>query len=355
MPLVDAEGRIFGRWNFIDVVVAVLVVGLIPIGYAAYVLFRTPAPVLTAIEPAELVEGPNQRLTIKGVNLRPYLRVSFNTTQGASFLFEDTTEAVVDLHVMPPGTYDVILYDFGQERHRLPGALTIKPSAAALPSTEVMVAGRFINVSKELAEQLRAGQAFPGRGEIVETARPRPSSPRVFLGAGVAELQDASRFEVPALVKLLCIVRTSNGYPECGGVDYVLRPNFIVQLPQASGGPMPCQIDQLRSVTPTKNVAVRVRFTGHVDTLASIAVGDMDADVAANPFALGATIAALQPVRGEGGQAQRDATLTVRAQLLPTGWWQGTDTLRMATQFMLRTPAYAVLATVLSVDDNSRP
>ena len=355
MTLVDAEGRLFGRWNFVDAVVVVLALGLIPIGYAAYMLFRTPPPALTAIEPAALVEGPNQRVTIRGINLRPYLRVSFNTTQGATFLFEDSSKAVVDLHAMPPGTYDVILYDFGQERHRLPGALTIRPAASAFPTTEVLAAGRFLNLSKESASELRPGLSFSDRGEILELGQSRPSAPHVFLGGAAAELPNPALLEVPALVKLSCVIKTSGGYPECGGADYVLRPNFILQLPRTIGSPAPFQVDQLRSTEPARTITVRARLAGPAETLAMVAVGDRDADLAANEFALGATIKALAPVTGVGGQAERMTTLEVRAQRLSTGWWQGVDTLRPSTQYMFRTPKYAVLTTVLAVDDTPRP
>src|SRR5688572_30990206 len=156
MAIVDAEGRLFGRWNFIDAVVAVLVLGLIPLGYAAYALFRTPPPVLTSIEPTEVSEGPKQRVTVRGVNLRPYLRVSFNTLQGATFLFEDSTKAVVDLHPMPPGTYDVILYDLAQERHRLPSALTVRAGPTATLS-DLIVTGRFFNLTPAVAAQKKPG------------------------------------------------------------------------------------------------------------------------------------------------------------------------------------------------------
>jgi hypothetical protein len=51
MTLVDNRGRILGRYNLIDLALVCVVLGLIPLGYGAYLLFRTPLPSLTAVEP----------------------------------------------------------------------------------------------------------------------------------------------------------------------------------------------------------------------------------------------------------------------------------------------------------------
>ena len=71
MPIVDEHGRLFGRLNLLDAIVAVLVLGLIPLGYAAYALFRTPLPVLTRVEPAAMSFGPNMRIRIRGAEPAP--------------------------------------------------------------------------------------------------------------------------------------------------------------------------------------------------------------------------------------------------------------------------------------------
>jgi hypothetical protein len=51
MPLVDERGRLFGRINLIDAGVGVLILLLIPLGYAAYRLSRTPIPSITVALP----------------------------------------------------------------------------------------------------------------------------------------------------------------------------------------------------------------------------------------------------------------------------------------------------------------
>ena len=149
MTLVDNRGRIFGRFNLIDLALIVIALGLIPLGYGAYLLFRTPLPSLIAIEPATRQFENEFRVMVKGENLRPYMRVSLNDMQGRSFLFKSASSAEVVFGDIPPGTYDVVLYDNSQERHRLPKSFTLTP--AALPTAQVDLAGFLTSVNTEQA------------------------------------------------------------------------------------------------------------------------------------------------------------------------------------------------------------
>src|SRR5829696_6728421 len=114
MTLVDERGRLLGRWNVVDALIGIVLLGLIPLLYGGYLLFRPQAASLVSIEPARMQAGSEIDLTVHGNNLRPYMRVSFDNYQGRSFLFSDTTKAVVGVHDLPPGIYDVILYDNAQ-------------------------------------------------------------------------------------------------------------------------------------------------------------------------------------------------------------------------------------------------
>ena len=66
MTLVDNRGRILGRYNLIDLALVCVVLGLIPLGYGAYLLFRTPLPSLTAVEPATRQFESEFRVMVKG-------------------------------------------------------------------------------------------------------------------------------------------------------------------------------------------------------------------------------------------------------------------------------------------------
>src|SRR5215467_12419878 len=107
MAVVDDRGRIGGTVNLIDAVIAVVILGLIPVAFGAYLLFRTPMPRLVSVTPSSLYQGKNLNVTITGENLRPYLRVTFNGVQGQSFLIGNTTYALVELPDLKAGTYDV--------------------------------------------------------------------------------------------------------------------------------------------------------------------------------------------------------------------------------------------------------
>lgn len=156
MGIVDDRGRLFGRLNVIDALVLLVVVVLIPVAYGAYVLFRTPNPTIVSIEPSSVVQPPTTVppspapvLTIRGTNLRPYLRARIGTAF-TPFLIETTGVAEVKLPNVPPGTYDVELFDEAQQVAILPGALTVlappAPPAPPPPSRATPVAVGTIRV-----------------------------------------------------------------------------------------------------------------------------------------------------------------------------------------------------------------
>jgi hypothetical protein len=352
MTLVDAEGRLFGRWNFVDAIVVVLLLAIGPVGYAAYVLFRTPDPTLSAIEPAEVVQGSNQRVTVRGTNLRPYLRVSFDAHQGRSFLFQDTTRAEIDLNEMPPGTYDVVLYDLGQERHRLPKALTVRERVSMTPAQDAIVVGRFIGLTKELAAAVTKAMPLPFPGEVLDVAPARVSSPEVFFGGSTIGLPTQGSLEVPAIMKLSCFLKATGGMPECGRADFTLRPRYILQIASTTGVGMSFQIDEVRGMSPPAELMLRVKLTGPPEAVALAKAGDSQAASSANPFSLTATIASIEPYRS--GQESRTAAIRMRAQQLPGGWWEGSTFVRVGGQFMFVAEGYTLTAVVQAIDDPQR-
>src|SRR5262249_17938582 len=170
----------------IDAFVAVVILVLLPVAYGGYLLFRTPTPKLTGIEPVKLYQGPNLKITITGTNLRPFLRVAFNTIQARTFLIGSTTSAQIDLPDLQPGTYDVQLFDYMQEVDRLPKALTILP-LAPVPTLEMEVTGNFVGLPAKVVPEFRPGLRFsisPGANEavIASVAGSSPATLRVRTG-----------------------------------------------------------------------------------------------------------------------------------------------------------------------------
>src|SRR6266496_445842 len=117
MSIVDDRGRIAGRINLVDAIVALVILGLIPVGYGAYLLFRNPTPKLFGVSPAKLYQGPN-----------------------------------------------------------LPNALTILP-LAPVSIVQMEVGGSFKELPADVASQLNKGTQFPPAGgalaEIVSVGSPR--------------------------------------------------------------------------------------------------------------------------------------------------------------------------------------
>lgn len=342
MAIVDERGRLFGRLNLFDAIVAVLVLWMIPIAYGSYLLFRTPVPVLTAVEPATIVYGTNMKIRVRGQHFVPYLRVSVGKYQGMTFKFNDTTDAEVDLLDVPPGTYDVMLYDNSQERGRLPGGLTIAPSA--LPDAKLVVVGTFGNMTAAQAATIKAGTTIAGIGTIERVGAVRQQVQRVFVRPGSVELPVADAHMVSAVVRIACFVRSAQGEPECVGGGFSVQPTTLLFFDMPFGK-VPFQIDQVRSVQPLQPVRVTVRFSGEPRVLAHIKTGDVDFGDVRNELSATATVN--NPGSVSGGF--RDTQLIAQAQQGADSWLYANAPLRIGAPFTLRNQSYEVRGTVLDV------
>ena len=346
MAVVDDQGRLFGRFNLFDAIVAIVLIGLVPLAYGAYALFREPTPRLTAVEPATLFQGPNLRVGVKGENLRPYMRVSFDSIQGNSFIFRNAGEALIDLNAMPPGVYDVVLFDFTQERSRLPKAFTLLPTP--LPASHVVVVGTFGNLTADRASGLTKGLAIPGFGTVLEVGASLPEATRVYAGP-VLEVPVDKAVRVPAIAQVGCSMRAPQGTPQCAFGDAQLQPTAIVML-DTPIGKLPFQIDQLRGSQPLEPVQVTVQFDNRPVVLQSMAVGDVDQGAFVNPLSAGARVTAIAPLRTIGQDfARADVTLDAQSQRDSTSWIYASAPLRVGAPFLLRTPRYELRGAVIQV------
>ena len=80
MPLLDERGRLFGKVNLIDAAVGAFALLLVPLAYAAYLLFKAPPPVVASVEPRIVTVPKGARLEVKGQNLRPFFRAYLGPT-----------------------------------------------------------------------------------------------------------------------------------------------------------------------------------------------------------------------------------------------------------------------------------
>jgi len=219
MAIVDERGRIGGKVNLIDAVIAVVILGLVPVAFGAYLLFRSPQPKLISISPASVHQGNNLRVTINGENLRPFLRVTFNGIQGQSFLIGNTKYAVVELPDLGPGSYDVILWDYSQEVGRLPKALTVLPLAPT-PTLEMQVKGAFMGLPADRMKNIKAGDKFPQTGDptevVVSVGKPTASQVALRAGEATLTLPIEGKMDLPAQLRVKCFaVSNPDGSLKC--------------------------------------------------------------------------------------------------------------------------------------------
>jgi hypothetical protein len=343
MPIVDQQGRLFGRLNLLDAALLLLLFGLIPLGYASWVVFRTPAPQLTSVEPNLLMAEPEVRIVVNGVNLRPFMRVSLNTRQGADFLFRDSSRAEVLFKNLTPGVYDVILYDFEKERFRMPNAVTVTQTPA--PAAHVIVVGSLGNLKPDQAQQVKAGLGLTGFGEVTAVGKPLPQSTRVATGPGAIEVRDPSAVRLPVAVRMGCAVRSREGHPVCVVGEVDLRPGALLVLP-TQFGLQPFQIDQMRSSAELEQVRATVRFQADPRMLSQMKKGDLDIARTTNELASGAAVLDVSAPRPD----IREAVIGLQAQRDPAGWMSENQPLRVGSSFLLRTPGYELTGTVLAID-----
>jgi uncharacterized protein DUF4330 len=366
MAMIDERGRIAGRVNVIDLAAVLLIIVAFPIAYGAYLLFRSPEPTLIGIEPKTVHKEPEQRVIISGQNLRPYLRVSFNTVQGKSFLIGNTKFAQVDLPDLEPGTYDVVLFDFSREVARLKQAFIVLP-LAHIPLLEMIVSGSFKQVPEQLANDLKVGTKFPPTGdavgEILSVGPRRPASFRLRIGPSVVTVP-LDDFEVPATLKVHCYTQQNpDGTLRCemsaprAVATVAPDSNLTLAGPQ---GWLNFQIEAVHLAAAPATARARVRFVLTPEILARLKVGDADVDPKASGEGRAATIvsigaphavplAELGPIVPIGGGRIVDVGLRVPVEPGSAGWVYKDAAVRAGETFSFATAEYAIKGEMIDV------
>ena len=338
MAMVDERGRLFGRWNLLDLAVLIMLIGLIPLAYGAYLLFHDQPPTLVSLTPNRVEEQRELRIEIKGTNLRPYMRVSAGVVQARDFAFLSTEAATVSFAQLAPGTYDVILYDSAQERFRLPNALTV--TASNLPSTEIVVIGAFGDLDAAGAAKLVPGTELPKVGQIVAVGKAAPDLTDVFAGAKMVAVPMPNALRVPAVVRMRCQLRTQQGTPYCTADGVTIIANAVLSLPTTTGTVL-FQVQRVRSVAPVETVPLTMRLRGHPSVLSKIKAGDVDTGGVNHELGVLSRIESAGSVRTVGdGAAELDVRLLANVQRAEQGWLYDSAPLRLGATIVLRNADY---------------
>jgi len=158
VPVIDGRGRLFGKLNLIDAITVAVVLGLIPLAYGAFMLFRVPVPIITSIEPTQVRRGDSATLKLTGSGFRPFLVARLGDVESYGFLVQSPTIAEVRMpETLPPGNYDLTLFDQVRELVRMPGAITVVPSSVSVPITAIAtVRVRFV-AGQEVLDVMNIG------------------------------------------------------------------------------------------------------------------------------------------------------------------------------------------------------
>ena len=385
MPVIDERGRLFGKLNLIDALLILVVIVLIPVTYGAFVLFRPPSATITSIEPSTVAQPPittppeaAPSITIRGMNLRPYLRARIGTTF-APFLIETPGVAEVKLPNMPPGTYDFALFDEAQQIVVKPRALTI----LGPPPTQVQVLGAFVGLSAAVARSVVIGLQFAQKGvppvaQVLAVRGPEPATRRVRVGENafvIVPVPGESR--VPAIIRLRCFLANE----ECRVGDTLVAQNATIALPASDGsGQVTFAIDEVRpadaqpvfvSVRASVSSAVatvRVRFVAGPELLAVMKVGDTDvpgtgvvdeADRAVLTQVGSDQHPTTAGVQTQGFQLQQPVivfTGTVRVPVVstPAGWTYKDRPIKVGAGFSFETTSAAIAGWIIDIKLNPK-
>ncbi len=368
MPVIDDRGRLFGKLNLIDVITVAVVLGLIPLAYGAFLLFRVPIPIITSIEPTQVTQGDSATLKLTGSGFRPFLVARFGVVESYGFLVQSPTIAEVKVPDIPAGNYDFVLYDQARELVRIPGAVTVNairvpsapgPSAPARwirpappippPVMQLRVIGEFIGMSRDVAELIRGGlklsepvdERWPPRptmaAEVLSVGATKDGVRRLRVGAptNTITVPAPNEVSVPALILASCRINPNPAplLSDCWFGDTILAQTETLVLTERSEGDVGGRVNQVRfmitevlsstgpAVSPSRmDIEVEGEFFGLTqDDLRFVEVGSKFERWKDEPFAevvvLGIPGPGTQRVNigGEAIRAPADGEFAVRA------------------------------------------
>jgi hypothetical protein len=288
--------------------------------------------------------GPNLRVRINGTNLRPFMRVSFNTVQGRTFMIGSTETAEVELPDLEPGAYDVVLYDYAQEVDRLPKALTILPKVAAT-TVKLSVHGTFVGLNQTQIQSVQSGLKLSQNNRVVGTilavGERRPGAIQMRTGDSAISVTLAGQFDVPAVLEIECFLESNNdGSVRC--MTYgpahagLVAVDSVLSVPIA-GGALEFQVNDVHPANRPTFLRLLVHTANPSDIAGRLRVGDSDSNVPDYP---GAWVGRVEAIRGA------DVALRVPAQQLVNGFKYRNQWLKVGSSLRFETSSIVINGTI---------
>ena len=337
MAVIDDRGRLFGRFNLIDAATVIVLLGLLPLGYAAYLLFRPSTPRIESVTQVPLTRQELRvadgatiaaKLKVRGSGFNPLLRAEIGDVPALAFVFENDNSADVLVGDIPPGPHDLILLDGVQEVARARGAVTIDQAKGRT----VRAVGRFIGLGEARARELRPGfksrADVRGAFEVAAIGAPRPAVESMTLGTSAIDVPLPGVDQHPAALLIRC--DEEGLLCSIGGVRLSAEP----PLPVGLAGGYRFVIDELLPTTPPTRARLEVAFDG--PPLVTIKSGDRDAFV--DERAARVT-----------GVAGHRVTIELGADRSRDGWSYRGRRLRTGAPFLLQTEQYEAQGTIASM------
>ena len=353
MALVGREGRLGGRFNLIDAIVVLFLIGLVPIAYGSLLLFRPARPhvrsvTVTAVnqEDRRIANGLEIRvkLKVKGDHLTPMLHANVGTTPAIGFTFEDPTSADVIVGNVPMGKHDLVLLDGVQEVARVPGAVVILPA----PGAAVRVVGTLIQLDEATAKGFHAGQRFDVSGqvaaELVQIGDVEPDRHRISTsGGGHIEAAVAGAWQRSVAMRVHCQPDPDATVCRIGSTVFGDPASSVLNVPGVTP-PVRMLVGAVLPDAAPQSAVARVRVTGQRDLADAVRQGDRDI----RGGALDDRAALVTAVRKEGSDAFE---IAVRLGLdrASDGWRYRAQSMEPGTPFTLETDRYSLSGSVVSV------
>jgi hypothetical protein len=335
MTLIDRDGRVFGRFNLIDLAVVAFVVLLLPISFATFLLFRPSRPVIESVTRVEVTNEERRvsgaglimaKLKVKGNGFNPLHRAMIGSTPALGFVFETPNSADVIVGVVPPGKHDLVLMDGVQEVARARDAVEIQATVG--PSIRAF--GWLTDLSPGTAATLEPGYAtdanLPGAFRIIAVGPVRPAKARLSIGTRATDLPlRPGQVERAAELVLRCdwpSARTCT----VGGESLRESPPIAMTLPGGIRFEIEA-IDAAGEATPAVAVLRLER------PLPGVKVGDRDANVSASAAEITAV-------------AGSTVTLKLGVHDSREGWRYRGQLVMPGATFTLRTDAHLLIGTI---------